>query len=116
MELISKGLAPAATELFVGRSLDYLLRRRAVIDAEPALHERELRKFSLMSDALRQGFRDRGVDNLTAQLAAEVAVTTFRIAVSRWLNQHGDPAVPRWNAEQSNRDANGSVAGLLPTE
>jgi hypothetical protein len=94
MELITEGLAPTAAGLFEGRSLDYLLRRRAAIDAEPALHERELRKFSLMSEALEQGFRDRGVDDLTAQLAAEVAVTAFRIAVTRWLNQHGDPDLP----------------------
>jgi AcrR family transcriptional regulator len=94
MELITEGLAPTAAEIFEGRGLDYLLRRRAAIDAEPALHERELRKFSLMSEALEQGFRDRGVDDLTAQLAAEIAVTTFRIAVTRWLNQHGDPDLP----------------------
>jgi AcrR family transcriptional regulator len=94
MELITEGLAPAAAEIFKGRSLDYLLRRRTAIDAEPALHERELRKSSLMSEALEQGFRDRGVDDLTARLAAEIAVTTFRIAVTRWLNQHGDPDLP----------------------
>jgi len=48
MELITEGLAPTAAEIFEGRGLDYLLRRRAAIDAEPALHERELRKFSLL--------------------------------------------------------------------
>ncbi|QBI52208.1 TetR/AcrR family transcriptional regulator [Streptomonospora litoralis] len=94
MELITEGLAPTAAEMFEGRSLDYLLRRRSAIDAEPALHERELRKFSLLSESLEQGFRDRGVDGLTARLAAEIAVTTFRIAVHRWLEQHGDPDLP----------------------
>lgn len=94
MELISEGLGPAAAEIFEGRSLDYLLSRRAAIDAEPALHERELRKFSLMSKALEQGFRDRGVDDLTARLAAETAVTTFRISVIRWLNHLGTPDLP----------------------
>ncbi|MFD2418269.1 TetR family transcriptional regulator [Amycolatopsis pigmentata] len=94
MELIATGLPPAAVKIFEGRDLDYLLRRRAAIDAEPALRERELRKFSLMSEALEQGFRDRGIDDLTARLAAEIAVTTFRIAATRWLNQHGDPDLP----------------------
>ena len=94
MELIAEGLAPAAARIFAGRSLDYLLRRRAVIDAEPALHERELRKFSLLSTALEQGFRDRGADDLTARLAAELAVATFRVAVTRWLDQNGDPDLP----------------------
>ncbi|TDV56253.1 TetR/AcrR family transcriptional regulator [Actinophytocola oryzae] len=94
MELITAGLAPTAAEIFEGRGLDYLLRRRTAVDAEPALRERELRKFSLMSEALERGFRDRGVDDLTARLAAEIAVTTFRIAVTRWLDQHGDPDLP----------------------
>jgi AcrR family transcriptional regulator len=94
MELVTEGLVPAAAEIFEGRSLDYLLRRRAVIDAEPALYERELRKFSLMAQALEQGFLGRGVDDLTARLAAELAVTTLRIAVTRWLNQRGEPDLP----------------------
>lgn len=94
MELIDACLAPAATQIFEGRSLDYVLRRRAVIDAEPALHERELRKFSLLSQALEQGFRDRGVDDLSARVAAELAVTIFRIAVTRWLEQRGETDLP----------------------
>ncbi|WP_066369394.1 TetR/AcrR family transcriptional regulator [Herbidospora mongoliensis] len=94
MELITEGLAPAVAEIFEGRGLDYLLRRRAAIDAEPALHERELRKFALMSAALERGFRDRGADDLTARLAAEIAVTAVRIAVTRWLDQQGDPDLP----------------------
>ncbi|NKY49666.1 TetR/AcrR family transcriptional regulator [Nocardia vermiculata] len=95
MELISACLAPAAAQIFEGRSLDYVRRRRAVIDAEPALHERELRKFALLAQSLERGFRDRGVDDLTAQVAAELAVTTLRIAVTRWLEQHGDSDLPK---------------------
>ncbi len=94
MELITQSLAPATAKIFEGRGLDYLLRRRAVIDAEPALQERELRKFALMSQAMEQGFRDRGVDDLTARLAAELAVTTIRVAATRWLDQNGDPDLP----------------------
>jgi hypothetical protein len=94
MELITQGLAPATAKIFEDRGLDYLLRRRAVIDAEPALQERELRKFALMSQAMEQGFRDRGVDHLTARLAAEIAVTTFRVAATRWLDQNGDRDLP----------------------
>jgi AcrR family transcriptional regulator len=91
MELIAEGLAPATAKIFEGRGLDYLVRRRAVIDSEPALQERELRKFALLSEALERGFRDRGVDDLTARLAAEIAVTAFRVAVARWIDRHGDP-------------------------
>ncbi|MDT8912155.1 TetR family transcriptional regulator [Amycolatopsis sp. PS_44_ISF1] len=94
MPLITEGLPRVAVRIFEGRSLEYLLRRRSVIDAEPALHERELRKFALLAEAVEQGFRRRGVDGLTARLAAEVAVTAFRIAVTRWLDQHGEPGLP----------------------
>ncbi|WP_026181260.1 TetR family transcriptional regulator [Demetria terragena] len=87
MELIERGLAPAAAVAFEGRNLDYLQRRRAVIAAEPALRERELRKFALMSDAMTQGFLDRGLSALDARLAAEVAVTAFRIGATQWIDQ-----------------------------
>ncbi|EIT91055.1 TetR family transcriptional regulator [Mycobacteroides abscessus] len=91
MELITERLAPAAAQIFAGRSVEDLLRRRAAVDAEPALQERELRKFTLMTQAFEQGFRDRGTDDLTARVAAEIAVATFRIAATRWLNQPGGP-------------------------
>lgn len=91
MDLIAKSMAPAAARAFEGRSLDHLQRRRAVVDAEPALRERELRKFALMSDAMERGFRDRGVDDLTARLAAELGVTAFRVGATRWIDQGGEP-------------------------
>ncbi|WP_166907972.1 TetR family transcriptional regulator [Mycobacterium sp. DL440] len=94
MEFITENLAHAAAQIFESRSLDYLLRRRAAVDAEPALHERELRKFSLLAQTLERGFLDRGIEDLTARLAAEIAVTTLRVAVTRWLDQHGDPDLP----------------------
>lgn len=94
MEMIASRLAIAATKVFEVRTLEYLLRRRAVIDAEPALQERELRKFSLMSRALEQGLRERGTDDLSAQLTAEIAVTAFRVGTSRWIEHQGDPDLP----------------------
>ncbi|WP_020657948.1 TetR family transcriptional regulator [Amycolatopsis benzoatilytica] len=93
MDLIADCFGPAVAKLFEGRSLDYLLRRRSLIDAEPALHERELRKFALLAKALEQGFRDRGADDLNARLAAEIAMVAFRVAVTRWLDQNGSPGL-----------------------
>ncbi|WGY00463.1 helix-turn-helix domain-containing protein [Nocardioides sp. QY071] len=90
MELIAEHLGAAAEDVFQGRSRDYLRRRRSVIDAEPALQERELRKFSEMSKALERGFRGRGNDPLTAQLAAELAVTAFRVGATRWIEESDD--------------------------
>jgi len=94
MDLIADRLGGAAEAVFEGRSVDYLQRRRAVVDAEPALYERELRKFALLSQALDQGFRERGVDELTARLTAEIAVTAFRIGAGRWIAQGGASSLP----------------------
>lgn len=94
LDLIAERLGDAAAAVFEGRSIDYLQRRRAVIDAEPALYERELRKFARLSQALEEGFRDRGVDELTARLTAEIAVTAFRIGAGRWISQGGRTSLP----------------------
>ncbi len=89
MMVIAYGLETVAATRFEGR-LEYLRARRAVIQADEGLRERELRKLSALSEAIGQGFRKRGVDELTATLAAQVAVTVFSVAVSRWLDQDGE--------------------------
>jgi AcrR family transcriptional regulator len=89
MMLIAQGLETVAATRFEGR-LEYLRKRRAVIQADEGLRERELRKLSILSEAISRGFRDRGVDDLTSTLAAQIAVTVFSVAVSRWLDQDGE--------------------------
>lgn len=89
MRLVTERLGDAAAGVFEGRSIEALQRRRAAIDADHALQERELRKFALLTEALDQGFRDRGADDLTARLTAEIAVTAFRIGAARWIAQGG---------------------------
>lgn len=85
LEVISVGLHDIAVEKFDGRR-DYLLAYRAVIDADDGLRERELRKMSILSEAIGRGFRDRGVDDLTSTLAAHTAATVLGVALSRWLD------------------------------
>lgn len=89
MTLLLERLGPGAVEVFAERSVDYLRRRRQVIDAEPALQERELRKFSLMARALKDGFLERGADELTASVAADIGVSAFRIGATRWIASDG---------------------------
>ena len=86
MAVIARGLAAVAETAFDGR-LEPVRLRRAVIDADAGLHERELRKLAALSDATRRGFLARGADALTAALAAELAVAAFRVSVARWLDQ-----------------------------
>jgi len=83
MMLIAYALETVAATKFEGRRA-YLRTRRAVIQADEGLRERELRKLSALSDAISQGFRDRGFDELTSILAAQLAVTVFSVTLSRW--------------------------------
>ncbi len=86
---IAHGLEAIAATWFDGQ-FAYLRLRRAVIQADEGLRERELRKFSILADAIGRGFRARGVDELTAILAAQLAVTVFSVTIDRWLDQDGE--------------------------
>ena len=88
MKLIAEGLDTIADHQFEGR-LDQLRTRQAVILSDAGLRERELRKQSILSDAITSGFRDRGLDELTSTVAAHIAVTVFAVAVTSWLTQAG---------------------------
>lgn len=89
MQVIAHGLEVVAATRFEGR-LAYLRTRRAVIQADEGLRERELRKLAALGEAISQGFRERGIDELTALLAAQLAVSVFSITISRWLDQDGE--------------------------
>ena len=84
LEVISVSMRKLAETKFDGRR-DYLLAYQAVIDSDAGLRERGLRKMSILSEAIGRGFRDRGMDDLAATLAAHTAVTVFSVALDRWL-------------------------------
>jgi AcrR family transcriptional regulator len=89
MEVVAHGLRTVMAPLFEGRA-DHLRARRAVIEADEGLRERELRKLAELSDVIRDGLRQRGADDVTAALASRLAVTVFNVAVTRWLDQRGE--------------------------
>ena len=89
MPVIAHGLETVAATRFEGQ-LAYLRTRRAIIQTDEGLRERELRKLVVLSDAIGRGFRARGLDELTATLAAQLAVTVFSVTIDRWLNQDGE--------------------------
>ncbi len=89
MMLIEQGLQTVATTRFDGHR-DYLRERRIVVQADEGLRERELRKLSVLAEAIRSGLRDRGTDEVTAAVAAQVAVTVLDVSVNRWLDQDGE--------------------------
>ena len=84
LEVIATSLRTIAETKFDGRR-DYLLAHQAVIDADAGLRERGLRKMSILTEAISHGFRERGLDDLGATLAAHTAVTVFSVALDRWL-------------------------------
>ncbi len=90
------GLAPvdaamagvlAAGDLIQERR-DFARQRYEIIAANPELQERELIKMARLSAALADTLRRRGVAPGAAGLAAEVAISVFRVAFERWA---GDP-------------------------
>lgn len=89
MELVEQGLDTVAAARFEGRR-EQLRTRKAVVDSDEGLRERELHKLAALTEAIERGFRRRGVDGLTATVVAHVAVTVFSVGVGRWLDQDGD--------------------------
>jgi AcrR family transcriptional regulator len=92
MQLVRDGLPELATALFEGRR-DQLRNRHAVVEADDGLRERDLRKRAALAEQIRIGFGRRGADELTATLAAELAVTAMHVSLARWLAADDDRAL-----------------------
>ncbi len=61
-------------------------QRQAVIDANPELQEREMLKRAVLTSAVTDALRNRGVPALVASIAAEVGDIIFKIAFDRWVS------------------------------
>jgi AcrR family transcriptional regulator len=86
--LINHGIDEFAVSLFEGRR-DLVRARRAVVDSDESLREREQRKLAMVAEAAERGLRARGIDELTAAVAAQLGVAAFRVAVLRWSADAG---------------------------
>jgi AcrR family transcriptional regulator len=76
----------AAAAMFEERR-EFAARRRRIIAANPELQERELIKLASLAGAVAEALRRRGVDDPAAILTAEAAITVFRVAFERWVDQ-----------------------------
>jgi AcrR family transcriptional regulator len=86
-------LAAFATAPRVFRPREFLLRRAAVIAANPPLHERELIKLVSISEAIANALLHRGCDRDTARLATDIGLAVLRLATERWMaEEHADLA------------------------
>ncbi|MCV7177336.1 TetR family transcriptional regulator [Mycolicibacterium sphagni] len=85
------GVALEGAAAFLDGRRDGSRLRQAVIDANPALQERDLAKRAAMAGAIAEGLVHRGVSETTARLTAEAGAAVFGLAFEQWLaaDRHG---------------------------
>ena len=93
LEAVAAALEAAGALLQERR--EYSRRRQSVIDANPALQERELIKLAALASALAGALRRRGVTGPAASLTAEAGIAVFKIAFERWIGETGQSDLPR---------------------
>lgn len=100
MGLIGLALARAADLLTNGsRERERARAKKAIIDAEPALRERQRQKHADLARSLGEALRNRGMTDLAAMLAAESAVTVFMLSFDQWLADGESRSLPLIIAE-----------------
>ncbi|MEU8621539.1 TetR family transcriptional regulator [Streptomyces sp. NPDC048623] len=84
LEVIAHALTEAAP-VFEERA-ELVRQRQAVIAANPELQERELAKLAALVSTLAHALRERGLEDTTAALAAEIGIAAFKVAFERWID------------------------------
>jgi AcrR family transcriptional regulator len=64
---------------------EFSMQRQRIINGSTELQERELIKLATLAAALADALRQRGVDDPTAGLTGEVAISIFKISFERWV-------------------------------
>jgi AcrR family transcriptional regulator len=65
-------------------------RRRLVVAANTELQERGLLKHARITQSVAAALRERGTDELTARLGAELSMLAFNVAFDRWMKANDD--------------------------
>ena len=84
LEAIAAALCAAAADVFEEQR-DGARQRRAIINANAELQEREQVKMTAIGSAIAGALRRRGVGDLAASLAAQAGVAVFRTAFEDWI-------------------------------
>ncbi len=85
VQLILSQLGPFAETVF-GQQRGVLHVRETIISTDQGLRERKLQKMATLRAAIAEGFMRRGSDELTATLAADLAVMVLGTALTQWLD------------------------------
>jgi len=73
-------------------------RRVRVVAANSELQERDLLKLARIARSIAAALRERGADELTARLGAEVGMLAFAVACERWITSGKDEPFPPFAA------------------
>jgi len=84
LEAVAYALDAVGTAAFTPARREFVSRRRAVIDANPELREREALKGLGLTAAMTSALERRGVPGLTARVAAELGALAWKVAYERW--------------------------------
>ena len=80
----------SASSFFPNERRPYSRARQVVIEANPALLERERHKLAGLATTVAAALRGRGVAEPAATLAAESGATVFAIAFAQWISESED--------------------------
>lgn len=92
-ECLRAALAAAGT-LMTGDQRRKAAQRRRVAAANAEVQERGLLKQRAVAQAMTTALRERGADDLTARLGADVALLAFGVALERWVAGDDDDPFP----------------------
>jgi AcrR family transcriptional regulator len=82
---VIRAAVAAAAAYFPDERRSYSRLRATIINANPQLLERELRKMSTLAAAMATALHDRGIPEPAATLAAQSGVTVFRVSFAEWI-------------------------------
>ena len=85
LEAVAHAMDQVGQETFTPQHRELGARRRAVIDANPELREREALKGLSLIATVVTALEERGVPELTARVAAELGALAMKIAHERWV-------------------------------
>lgn len=82
---VQQALAEVA-QVLSERVAEHAPQRREIIAGSPELQERGHAKFAAVAAALAAALRERGADEPTSMLIADVGIAIFRTGFDRWVN------------------------------
>jgi AcrR family transcriptional regulator len=89
LEAVACGLDALGRDVFTSARRAFTVRRRAVIDANPDLQEREALKGVSLTAAMTRALARRGLPDLVARVTAELGALALKIAYERWSDVGG---------------------------